>query len=334
MDGFQDISSEHNLFVVGDIHGCADEFQALIEKLPLDQPCAVVLVGDYIDRGPKSRQVIDALMELSTRVKIYPLMGNHESCLLEFLEHPYSNVGARFLLNGGWATLQSYSQRPGDYSIPPEHVSFVRSLKLGYSNAKHVFVHAGLPDVPLGELDEKEHRDDLLWVRRAFLHSRYSWEKVVVHGHTHCRAVHFDERRINVDTGCVFGNKLSAVHLPSRKVYDVPKFTKSEHIYLADAEGSRRKAVRFEGEVDIVVDREDEPIEFQSINYNDFGVLMRSKESMNRQLFRADEEIRGKFLTGRNVVFHFHGRIVWSRVMLGVLRCGVEFFGRPRSEDL
>jgi len=195
------IPREDELFVIGDVHGCADELEELLDRLPLTKRSQIVFIGDYIDRGPDSRRVIDKLIELKQRHTVYPLMGNHELSLIEFLDEPASSLAARFLLNGGGATLHSYSDRPGAFDLPTDHVELIRNLAAGFCSPSYFFVHAGLPDVPIAELRCPEHMESMLWIRRDFFNSAFTWEKLIVHGHTPRDEVDFAPGRINIDTG-------------------------------------------------------------------------------------------------------------------------------------
>lgn len=308
------------LFVIGDVHGCAEELQALLQKLPLSRGCGLVLVGDYIDRGPSSRQVVDTLLDVSANVDVYPLMGNHEALLLDFLDDPTPLHSARFVYNGGGATLQSYCGKPGDYHIPDAHVAFFRSLRLVYQSESHIFVHAGLPDVPLGELDDEEHKETMLWVRTPFHHSTFSWGKTIVHGHSRVPGIQMDTRRINVDTGCVYDNLLSAVHLPSGRVYQVARRGVTDHVYLREPSPSRRRAVRFEGQVDVALSEPRDLPMFRTLNYNDFGLLLVSTRVPDTQVLALHNQVAGTIFPSDD-----YARVDFRGVVVRVEQAGTEF---------
>src|SRR5678815_719209 len=120
------------LYAIGDIHGCADELDDLLTRLPLQSGSTLVFLGDYIDRGPKSRQVIERVLDLRRHFEVIALRGNHEQMLLEFLEGESDQLVARFVLNGGSSTLASYADPSGHYGIPPSHEEFFRSLPYTY----------------------------------------------------------------------------------------------------------------------------------------------------------------------------------------------------------
>src|SRR5688500_9784566 len=109
------------LFAIGDIHGCVDELRQLLNQLPRSSESTLVFLGDYIDRGPASREVIDTLLGLAQQDHVVPLMGTHEAMFHDFLRDPHSPGGASFIYNGRSATLASYAN--GDqYVIPESHI--------------------------------------------------------------------------------------------------------------------------------------------------------------------------------------------------------------------
>src|SRR5579864_4865919 len=112
------------LYAIADIHGCDEELRALLKLLPLDRSSRVVFLGDYIDRGPNSAGVVDTILELEEYCQVVCLLGNHELMLREFLDGSDPRLSARFIYNGGGATLASYSNDDGVFVIPEEHVDF------------------------------------------------------------------------------------------------------------------------------------------------------------------------------------------------------------------
>jgi len=201
------------IFAIGDIHGCYDRLKTLMDKIPIDlSRDTLVFIGDYIDRGPYSVEVVDYLMQLRERVPdIVFLKGNHEDMLDKFI-----NGVDRFtyLLNGGQQTLDSYLTKPVQsdfYPIPPEHMEFFKSLRLYYETEEFIFVHAGLrPRVPL----ESQKTEDLLWIRDKFISSKYDFGKRVIFGHTPLKKPLVEPNKIGIDTGAVYGNALTCVQLP------------------------------------------------------------------------------------------------------------------------
>lgn len=214
-------------YAVGDIHGRADLLADMCARLEqevmpeLSEPPLVIFLGDYIDRGPDSRAVIDLLLEGRPRgfEKRY-LMGNHEQQIVRFLTDP---VGGRaWLTHGGLATLASYGvARPMTGAgvveagaalrdaLPDAHRVFFERLSPYCVIGSYLFVHAGIhPDRLLAEQTER----DLLWIRDRFLNSTKAFSHVVVHGHTPA-AAYVDHRRIGLDTGAYMTGVLTAVRL-------------------------------------------------------------------------------------------------------------------------
>ncbi|WP_018996651.1 metallophosphoesterase family protein [Hirschia maritima] len=221
------------VYAIGDIHGRADLLKKLMEKIREDVAKsndpetrnAVVFLGDYIDRGFQSRQVIDLLVgDEYKEFDLRFLKGNHEETFQEFLMN--SGIGQRWSQYGGIETLVSYNVQPPRgrdnfdgweqarldlvEKIPLSHRSFLETLEVCLVLGDYVFVHAGLrPGRSLEEQSEK----DLMWIRDDFLYHKDAFEKVVVHGHTPINEPHRDFRRISVDTGAYMSSKLTAVRL-------------------------------------------------------------------------------------------------------------------------
>ena len=198
------------IYAIGDIHGCLDPLRRLMEKIRLSEADELVFIGDYIDRGPDSKGVIDYLLTLRGRYTF--LMGNHERMFLDFLKGKDRFL---FLYNGGTETLESYG---GVGKIPAAHLDFLNRLLLYYETDDHLFVHGGIrPGIPIQEQDSK----DLLWIREEFYAYPGRYPKTVVFGHTPMREVLMEVDRIGIDTACVYGNKLTCLILPSRQVIQV-----------------------------------------------------------------------------------------------------------------
>lgn len=309
--------SRKEIFAIGDIHGCHTELEMLLRKLPLTADSLVVFLGDYIDRGPRSRQVVDTILQLRQRTNVVTLRGNHEAMLDDFLDHPESAGAGHFILNGGGSTLASYQTEPGRWEMPESHRRFFKELVPCFATEEYFFVHAGVPNLPLAQLDLGEHAMQMLWIRSTFLESRFSWEKTIVHGHTPVREVEFHSNRINVDTGCVFDGYLSAVELPAKRVYSVEKQQKSQPpVYLRDVASSSRMAARFRGAFSVVVEKNGQKIEFETLNYNEVGLLIRepvrgiSLFVPNQPRLYVDEVINGRIGRGKLDDILFSGVVV------------------------
>ena len=213
----------NKIFAIGDIHGRLDKLLSLMGKIPIDPVNdTLVFIGDYIDRGSDGPAVVDYVLGLRKRFsKVICLCGNHESMLLHYLE---GIDEAMYVQNGGLATLKAYGISPSDNlkkrkaKIPIEHLRFYESLKLYYETEDYIFVHAGLyPGVPLAE----QSSQDLLWVRQEFIDSDYDFGKRVIFGHTPMKEPMITENKINIDTGAVYGGRLSCLELPAVKFYSV-----------------------------------------------------------------------------------------------------------------
>jgi len=198
-------------YAVGDIHGSLGKLRNLVTRCERDAdgaPMAFVFLGDYIDRGPDSRGVIEYLMELQARPtgSVITLMGNHEALALAALDSSL-NAGD-WLLQGGDKTLRSYGVS-NVYELPPKHVAWLRSLRLSYDDGQRLYVHAGVdPEKPLDD----QHDADLLCIREPFLSDARNYGRLIVHGHTPMKTGKPDLRanRLNLDTGAVYGRALTA----------------------------------------------------------------------------------------------------------------------------
>lgn len=297
------------IFAIGDIHGCADELRLLLNKLALASDTRVVFIGDYVDRGPDSKGVIDTILELREACPVITLMGNHEAMFLDYLEDPYSARAGAFIYNGGSATLASYADDTAEVTIPPEHIEFLRELRLCYETEHNFFVHAGIPDVPIRELDVARDGPSMLWIRRKFLRSEYQWSKVVVHGHTPVHTVTLKPNRINIDTGCVFRRRLSAVALPGERIFSVPHQLRPRKTVLRDIR-SQRAASRFVGSVPVRVRHNGEVHEFSTIDYSELGMYMRDLTERDTWLLDAGDKISGVIGPDPHSAIEFYGRVV------------------------
>ena len=210
------------IYAIGDIHGCLSHLEHLIDLVNPDlDRHRLIFMGDYIDRGPDSAGVVDFIIDLKKRYNpenIICLMGNHERMFLDYLDGKDEML---FLMNGGVTTTASYWGEYGDRlnrRLPPEHWEFYQTLKLYYETDDYIFVHAGLkPGLPL----ENQQEEDLLWIRKEFISSDYDFGRRVIFGHTPMRSPLVRANKIGIDTGAVYGNKLTCVVLPDEKFYAV-----------------------------------------------------------------------------------------------------------------
>ena len=217
-------------YVIGDIHGCANELRRLIEALPLTGGDRLVFLGDYIDRGPDSAAVVSYLVSLQQRLKEINwvfLKGNHEDMFLSYLGL-HGQHGDMFLINGGKATLASYGltmdKVPGEQAlalaaIPTEHVAFYQGLENYHLMDSFLCVHAGIePQKPLAEQTEEE----LFWIRNAFIYSCHRLPYTVLFGHTPQPTVLYDlPYKVGLDTGLVYGNMLTCLDVDEKVLYQI-----------------------------------------------------------------------------------------------------------------
>lgn len=212
------------LIGIGDIHGCVRSLNDLLRRLDPSSDDHLVFVGDYIDRGPDSKGVIDLLLDLAASVPCTFLRGNHEYFFLEYLDR---SISPNWKANGGDRTLDSYLGG-GRIEIPDAHVRFVRNTVLTLDTPDFLFVHAGLrPEYSVARNLELADEDVFLWERAHINAPRVNWEKTVVCGHTPVPSPINQPRLINIDTGCVYVDRpglgtLTAVILPEREFISVP----------------------------------------------------------------------------------------------------------------
>ncbi|MGN7388387.1 metallophosphoesterase family protein [Sporosarcina sp. SAFN-015] len=229
--------------VISDIHGELELFEELLQRTGYDSTQdQLVLLGDYIDRGPHSKEVLDKVMELKSEGAIV-LKGNHDEMLVKAFrtneERAWKNWTNR---NGGDATLKSYGFSEEEFKVGEEepfvkpeihsveleeHIQFIQTLDYYLEWDDTIFVHAGVhPEKPVEETDPYE----LIWIRDVF-HNGYNGEKTVIFGHTPTKNLHKDKqgcsvffgenRIIGIDGAAVYGGQLNCLQLPEKIVYSV-----------------------------------------------------------------------------------------------------------------
>ncbi len=215
------ILSGERINAIGDIHGCYEKLEELLSVADVNLYSEkLVFLGDYIDRGPQTYEVIQRLIELKRQHpdNVIFLKGNHEKMLEMFLSGEDRFL---FLDNGGNNTLDSYMQLGQEWDsspIPPEHALFFSNLRLYYESEDYIFVHAGLrKGVPL----EKQTEKDLLWIRSKFIHTDHDFGKPIIFGHTPFPEPYVDDNKIGIDTGAVYGKTLTCVKLPNKEFISV-----------------------------------------------------------------------------------------------------------------
>jgi len=222
------------LYVIGDIHGRADLLDSVIERIRLDlaarptSDALTVTLGDYVDRGPDSRRVLDRLSRNPFPTDYLALKGNHEELMTAFLDDP--SIADHWRRCGGLETLHSYGvpvnflMRGRDYEIaaeafrqalPVSHRGFLASLRMSLTIGRYFLCHAGIrPGVPL----QRQSEEDLLWIREPFLESTADFGKIVVHGHTPAEQPEVLPNRINLDTGAYMTGRLTCAALEGERV--------------------------------------------------------------------------------------------------------------------
>ena len=180
--------------VITDIHGEREKLDSVLSQIEMRPDDVFVFMGDYIDRGPDSRGVVDRIIELGETHKCVYLMGSHEYALL----HAKTDDYYQFLFDnyGGPATVRSYGSFENIFKV---HGDFFRNLKFYYLTDKYLFVHAGInPDYPLEEQDET----DLVSIRSKFIYSKHKLPQKIIFGHTEFDAPLVQNDKICIDLGC------------------------------------------------------------------------------------------------------------------------------------
>lgn len=198
-------------YAIGDIHGSLAKLTALLTRCRQHadgRTMTFVFLGDYIDRGPDSAGVVRTLMRLQSELgeRVVALTGNHEAIALAVADGQTS--AEYWFTQGGGATLRSYGVESAS-ELPPDHLAWLRSLRLSYDDGRRFFVHAGIdPAKPL----DAQSGDNMLWIREPFLSDPSDHGRLIVHGHTPTQSGAPDLRRnrLNLDTGAVYGGPLTA----------------------------------------------------------------------------------------------------------------------------
>lgn len=226
---------ETRVYAIGDVHGrldLLDDMHAMIRddaRSAQGRRLVVVYLGDYIDRGPQSREVLDRLLDAPLAgVETVYLRGNHEEIMLGFLD--FGIRGESWFTYGGRETLQSYgvaaplptaeSEFPAAraalrQALPARHRAFLDALKLSHREGDYLFVHAG---VKPGVLLEAQEARELLWIRHEFLDSDVDFGVCVVHGHTPEERPTVKSNRIGIDTGACWTGRLTCAVIEDDRV--------------------------------------------------------------------------------------------------------------------
>ncbi|MHA6253175.1 metallophosphoesterase family protein [Oceanobacillus sp. CAU 1775] len=214
--------------VISDIHGELKLFEELLEKVAYEsEKDQLILLGDYVDRGPNSRGVVNRVIDLKSQGAIV-LRGNHDEMMVGAVDNE-PGVRERWERNGAILTLQSYDPSINSFEFPStdefkEHIKFLRELDYYYETDTHIFVHAG---VEPGKLMEETDPHTFVWIREEF-YKHYDGEKTVVFGHTPTsliqgkgkHGVYFGKNNIiGIDGAAAYGGNLNCLELPSQKAY-------------------------------------------------------------------------------------------------------------------
>lgn len=226
------------IYAIGDIHGQFDQLETALDHIAADggEEAQIVFLGDYVDRGPKSAQVLELLIDgQKAGLPWITLKGNHDRMFEWFMEDfprhdAHMHLGFHWFHErvGGTETLGSYGIRfeapirlnelhaIAQECVPTRHVDFLRSLKLHHATVEHLFVHAGIrPGVPLAQQSE----NDLVWIREGFLEDPREHGQLIVHGHTALDFPQHHGNRVNLDGGAAYGRDLLPAVIEGREVW-------------------------------------------------------------------------------------------------------------------
>ncbi|KAA8787088.1 serine/threonine protein phosphatase [Paenibacillus amylolyticus] len=216
--------------MISDIHGCIDEFNQLLLNVDYNSKYdQLILLGDYVDRGANSREVVDKVMELVQEHHAIALRGNHDQRFADLIYEGTSSIQSKFMEHGGLQTLESYCRlNDQDSSEDLEtarkiiklnysrHINFLSNLPLFYEDENHIYVHAGLnPDYSEWK---QQPEYDFMYIKDKFIHNAFEdLHKKVIFGHTKTIDIHgsaavwFAEDKIGIDGGCAFGMQLNCL---------------------------------------------------------------------------------------------------------------------------
>jgi serine/threonine protein phosphatase 1 len=219
------------IYAIGDVHGRVDLLERAFTKIDghlRQRPCGnpiEVLLGDYVDRGPSSAEVLDLLIWRSKTREMVFLRGNHEAMFLEFLRKP--SAYRRWRPLGGLQTLLSYgvTPQPGDdeshiadllsFVLPQNHIQFLQDTRTSFTCGDFFFAHAGVhPSFPISQ----QRDEDLMWIREEFLDHEGPLEKYIVHGHTPVPHPDLRNNRINIDTGAFVSGNLTVIAIEAGQI--------------------------------------------------------------------------------------------------------------------
>ena len=224
-------------YAISDIHGCLQTFKDLLKQLNYSKEDSLYLLGDYIDRGPDSKGVIDYIWELQrSGYEVYCLKGNHEQMMLESVYD--MSMQTAWLRYGGWQTIGSFGVSKMA-KVPIQYLDWMRQLPHYFEVDNYILVHAGLN---FSEGDPMEDEMGMLWARGWYKYIDNDWlgERIVVHGHTPIRedmvkiglrGIHYIPA-INIDNGCVYDRdgmgQLCALDLDAKQLHFLKRSDRKE----------------------------------------------------------------------------------------------------------
>ncbi|MBX4152357.1 serine/threonine protein phosphatase [Paenibacillus lautus] len=224
--------------VISDIHGCYDELNSMLHKINYEpQNDKLFLLGDYVDRGMKSRQVVEQVKVLQEQCGAIVLKGNHDDMMVSALTNNDDSLDAHWLNNGGYQTIESYCgfdffeeqfdwdtyKKAKEFILNHyhQHIDFLDGLPLYHETDTHIFVHAGIN--PFYEDWKKQPDDNFIWIRDIFINNTTGLNKTVVFGHTPCAHMHSTSDiwfsplgdKIGIDGACAYGRQLNCLEIIS-----------------------------------------------------------------------------------------------------------------------
>lgn len=230
------------ILMISDIHGCVDQFNELLDIVKYNpSEDKLILLGDYVDRGPRSKEAVERVKELVNNYNVIALRGNHDQRLVDLIRTDNEMVQIKFLEHGGLHTLRSYCEfitdnmdanllrqaisyiRDNYYS----HIEFLESLSLYHEDSHHIYVHAGLNPKYTNWREQSDY--DFMYIKGEFYHSEPFTDRNVIFGHTRTIDLHdshdiwFGAGKIGIDGGCAYGMQLNCL------IYDAGRYY-SEHI--------------------------------------------------------------------------------------------------------
>lgn len=216
--------------MISDIHGCLDQFNQLLEKVNYQSnEDQLILIGDYVDRGPRSKEVVDRVMDLVNKHNTIALRGNHDQRLVDLIRTDDVRVQSKFMEHGGIQTIHSYCDFLGkEVTIEQiveakqfisknfnEQIEFLSELPFYHEDEHHIYVHAGLNPKYSNWKDQPDY--DYMYIKNEFIRSKTRVNKKVIFGHTRAMEIHgtsdiwFHNDKIGIDGGCAYGMQLNCL---------------------------------------------------------------------------------------------------------------------------